>query len=55
MDQKKKFDNKSEKETLRHKAGDKIERLGEKMSNAGLPKTGKAIYNAGNKLEHSDK
>lgn len=56
MEQKKNFENKSgEKDSLRHKAGDKLERLGEKVSKAGLPKTGKAIYNAGNKLEHSDK
>jgi hypothetical protein len=56
MEQKKPFaSSKAEKETLAHKAGDKIERLGEKVIKAGLPKTGKAIYNAGNKLEHSGK
>lgn len=41
------------KEPLTKKAGDKIERLGEKISNAGAEKVGKAVYNAGNKLEHS--
>lgn len=53
MDQKKKFDKSADKDSLTHKTGDKIERAGEKISKAGLPKTGKAIYNIGNKLEHS--
>lgn len=39
-------------ESLSHKVGDKIERLGEKVIKAGAPKLGKAIYNAGDKLEH---
>lgn len=51
MDQKK--PNKPEKDTFTKKAGDKIERVGEKLVNSGMPKTGKAIYDAGNKIEHS--
>lgn len=51
MDQKK--PNKPEKDTFTKKAGDKIERMGEKLVNSGMPKTGKAIYDAGNKIEHS--
>ena len=44
------------KEPLTKKAGDKIERLGEKGSDAGAKKLGNAIYKAGDKLEHvSDK
>jgi hypothetical protein len=53
MDPKKQPMNKPEKEPFTRKAGDKIERMGEKVSKAGLPKTGKAIYDAGNKIEHS--
>lgn len=45
--------NKSNKEGWAHKAGDAVERVGQKISNAGATKTGKAIYDAGNKLEHS--
>lgn len=41
------------KEPLTKKAGDKIERLGEKVSNAGAQKIGNAISRAGDKLEHS--
>ncbi len=41
------------KEPLSKKAGDKIERLGEKVSNAGAHKIGNVISNAGDKLEHS--
>ena len=53
MNQKKNQSNKPEKDSFTKKAGDKHERIGEKIANAGLPKTGKAIYDAGNKLEHS--
>lgn len=41
------------KEDLAHKAGDALERVGQKISNAGATKAGNAIYNAGDKLEHS--
>lgn len=41
------------KEPMSKKAGDKIERLGDKVSNAGAHKIGNAISNAGDKLEHS--
>jgi hypothetical protein len=39
-------------DSISHKVGDTIERLGEKIIKAGAPKIGKAIYNAGDKLEH---
>ena len=42
------------KESLSHKAGDKLERAGEKLTKAGFPKAGNAIYKTGNKLEHSN-
>ena len=41
------------KETIAHKVGDKIERVGEKISNAGATRLGNAVRNAGDKLEHS--
>jgi hypothetical protein len=44
-----------EKENLTHKAGDALERLGEKVTNAGAEKLGKVIYDAGNKIEHMGK
>lgn len=34
--------------------GDKIERLGEKISDAGATKIGRKIYQGGDKLEHKD-
>ena len=42
-----------QKETLTHKAGEMIEKAGKKIRDAGAEKVGKAIYNAGNKIEHS--
>lgn len=42
----------SKDEGVAHKVGDSLERLGEKVIKAGAPKLGKAIYNAGNKIEH---
>jgi hypothetical protein len=45
-----KFDKKEK--SVSHKVGDSIERLGEKIMNAGAKKVGRAIYNAGNKIEH---
>jgi hypothetical protein len=50
MDNQKPLDQK--KDSFTHKVGDKVERFGEKISNAGAPKTGKVIYDAGNKIEH---
>jgi len=41
-------------ENMKHKLGDAIERVGQKLSDVGASKIGKAVYNAGNKLEHSD-
>ena len=39
-------------ESLTKKVGDKLERTGEKLQNAGHQKIGDAVYNAGDKLEH---
>ncbi len=41
------------KEPLSKRAGNKIERLGEKISNAGAKKIGNAVRNMGEKLERS--
>jgi len=41
------------KQPLSKKAGEKIERFGEKVSNAGAQKVGNVISRAGEKLEHS--
>ena len=41
-------------ETVKHKLGDAIERVGEKLTDMGASKIGKAVYNSGNKIEHSD-
>jgi hypothetical protein len=40
-------------EKIAHKTGDIIERAGQKIQDAGATKAGRAIYNAGNKIEHS--
>ncbi|BEV68158.1 hypothetical protein AB1A81_07995 [Bdellovibrio bacteriovorus] len=40
-----------EKESLSHKVGDKIEKVGQKISEKA-PKTGKAIHDLGDKIEH---
>lgn len=45
--------NVQEKESLTKKAGDQIERLGDKVSRAGAEKVGRAIHNLGDKIEHS--
>ena len=44
---------KSSKDSLSHKAGDMLEKGGQKLKDAGADKLGNAIYKAGNKLEHS--
>ena len=40
------------KEGIMHKAGDAIERLGEKVARNGAEKIGKVIHDAGDKIEH---
>ena len=45
--------NLAKKEGFTHKVGDGVERLGEKISNAGASKLGNAVYKTGNKIEHS--
>lgn len=40
-------------ETFTKKAGDKLERAGEKISEKGAGRLGSAISNAGDKLEHT--
>lgn len=42
---------KESKESASHKLGDKIERVGQRVSEKA-PKTGRAIYDAGDKIEH---
>lgn len=42
----------SPEKSISHKVGDSIERLGEKVIKAGAEKLGRAIYNAGDKIEH---
>ena len=42
-----------DKTSVTSKLGDKVERVGEKLKNMGADKLGGAVYNAGNKLEHS--
>lgn len=42
----------SKKESVSHKAGDMLERAGEKIKKAGAATVGDAVYKAGNKLEH---
>lgn len=41
-------------EPMTKKLGDKIERLGDKVSEAGAEKIGQKIHRAGDKLEHSE-
>ncbi len=41
------------KQPFTKKAGDAIERLGDKVSDAGAQKLGNSISRAGDKLEHS--
>jgi hypothetical protein len=40
------------KESITKKTGDKLERTGEKLTNAGHTKIGPAVHDAGDKLEH---
>lgn len=44
---------KEDKESMTHKVGDAIERVGEKLQDMGAKKVGQAVYKAGNKIEHS--
>lgn len=46
--------NSSEKTSFKHKVGDAIERVGEKMQDMGAEKAGKAVYRKGNEIEHAD-
>ena len=40
-------------ETLTEKAGNALEKVGHKISNAGAPKVGQKIHDMGDKLEKS--
>lgn len=51
MDQRKANPDHHKKDVF-HKAGDKIERFGEKMIRNGNTKSGKMVYDVGNKIEH---
>lgn len=42
-------------ETLSDKAGDMLEKVGHKISNAGMPKVGQKIHDLGDKLEKTHK
>ena len=42
------------KDSFTKEAGDKLERVGEKISDLGAKKIGKKVYDAGNKLEHKN-
>lgn len=44
--------NTTKKEPLSKKAGDKLERVGEKISDSGAEKIGRAISRLGDKIEH---
>lgn len=44
---------KPQNESLTHKAGEAIERAGEKIKGMGAQKVGDAVYKTGNKIEHS--
>ena len=43
----------NKKENVSQKVGDFVERVGQKISDAGAKKVGNAIHNAGDKIEHS--
>jgi hypothetical protein len=45
---------KNKKNTFSQNAGDKMERIGEKISDLGGTKIGKKIRDAGDKLEHKN-
>lgn len=48
--------NKDYKKSFRDRAGDLLEKVGEKISKAGAPKLGQKIHDAGDRLEktHQD-
>ncbi|MBC7371540.1 MAG: hypothetical protein H7326_08250 [Bdellovibrionaceae bacterium] len=46
-------DREENKKSVSHKVGNVIEKAGTKISQAGAEKLGKAVYKAGDKLEHS--
>lgn len=46
------YSKKPSNDSVSHKVGDSIERIGEKVIKAGAEKLGRAIYNAGDKIEH---
>lgn len=45
--------NLNNKEGFVRKTGDAMERAGEKIADAGAEKIGSKVYNAGDKVEHS--
>lgn len=42
------------RESLSHRIGDMIERIGERIQRSGSTKLGRRIYEFGNRLEHRD-
>ena len=45
----------SSKESFRQKAGDAIEKVGHKISEAGMPKVGQKIHDLGDSIEKDHK
>lgn len=48
-----KFDKNDRKENFTRKLGDKVERVGEKISEKGAPGAGKSVRDLGDRIEHS--
>jgi hypothetical protein len=44
----------SKDQGVKHKIGDAIERVGEKISDMGASKIGQKVSQVGNKIEHAD-
>jgi len=42
------------RESLTHRIGDMIERIGERIQRTGSVKLGRRVYEFGNRLEHRD-
>ncbi len=40
------------KESMSHRLGDSIERVGQKISDKGAPRVGEAVRKVGDKVEH---
>ena len=47
------FNKNSKKDSFTRKLGDKVERVGEKISEKGAPGLGKSVRDLGDRIEHS--